>query len=66
VAAHLDGTGEVDAAVTQATTNIKQALELEGTSKSFFNIFRHSGQHNFRRMLLGVGGLFTQQMTAIK
>jgi hypothetical protein len=66
VAARLNGSSEDDPIVVQVIGDIQQALEAEGTSKSIFDIFKHGGQQNFRRMLLGVGGLFMQQMTGIK
>ncbi|RKL41530.1 hypothetical protein BFJ72_g5422 [Fusarium proliferatum] len=65
VAARLNGSSEDDHTVQQVIGEIEQALEAEGTSRSVFDIFRHGGQQNFRRMLLGVGGLFMQQMTGI-
>lgn len=53
--------------VETLAAEIQRALEEEGKMKDGkCAIFRHGGQQNFRRMVLGVGGLFMQQMSGIK
>lgn len=62
--ARLLDTTEDDTRVQQSRAKIEQALELERKA-SFGAIFAGTGQQNLRRMLLGIGALYFQQMSGI-
>ncbi|KUI62552.1 Sugar transporter STL1 [Cytospora mali] len=64
VFARLLDTTEDDARVVEMRTEVEEALEKE-RGASIREIFRNGGQQNFRRMMLGVGALYMQQMTGI-
>lgn len=64
VLARLLDTTEDDARVQESRAEILEALRLE-TGGSFREIFTGGGQQNFRRMMLGVGALYFQQMSGI-
>lgn len=51
--------------VTKIRNEIEMALQEE-ESGHWTEIFRHGGQQNFRRMMLGFGALYMQQMSGIK
>lgn len=64
VLARLLDTTEDDTRVQESRAEILEALELE-SGGSLREIFTSGGQQNFRRMLLGVGALYFQQMSGI-
>ncbi|KAF3766430.1 general substrate transporter [Cryphonectria parasitica EP155] len=64
VLARLLDTTEDDTRVQQSKGEIEEALRLEAGG-SLREIFTNGGQQNFRRMLLGVGALYFQQMSGI-
>lgn len=64
VLARLLDTTEDDTRVQESRAEIIKALELEAGG-SFREIFTGGGQQNLRRMLLGVGALYFQQMSGI-
>lgn len=51
--------------VIKVRDEIQEALRLE-EGGSWTDIFKHGGQQNLRRMLLGFGALYMQQMSGIK
>ena len=64
VIAQLRNLPEDHEEVIKVRDEIQMALEEEeGTS--WTDIFKNGGQQNFRRMLLGVGALYMQQMSGI-
>lgn len=64
VLARLLDTTEDDARVRESRAEILEALEQE-SGGSLREIFTGGGQQNLRRMLLGVGALYFQQMSGI-
>ncbi|OJJ50375.1 hypothetical protein ASPZODRAFT_13459 [Penicilliopsis zonata CBS 506.65] len=54
-----------DPLVLQIREEIRHALEDEQESASWADLFRNGGQQNCRRMLLGFGVLYMQQLTGI-
>lgn len=64
VLARLLDTTEDDVRVQESRAEIEEALRLE-SGGSFREIFTNGGQQNFRRMMLGVGALYFQQMSGI-
>lgn len=64
VLARLLDTSEDDVRVQQSRAEIQEALLLE-SGGSLREIFAGGSQQNFRRMLLGVGTLYFQQMSGI-
>lgn len=64
VIARLRGLPEDHEEVIKVRDEIQMALEEEAGG-SWTDIFKNGGQQNFRRMLLGFGALYMQQMTGI-
>lgn len=64
VFARLLDTTEDDARVVEMRNEVEEALQKE-KGASMREIFRNGGQQNFRRMMLGVGALYMQQMSGI-
>lgn len=64
VFARLLDTTEDDIRVVEMRTEVAEALKKE-EGASIREIFRNGGQQNFRRMMLGVGALYMQQMSGI-
>jgi hypothetical protein len=65
IIARLQDRDEDHEEVLKVRDEICRALEEEGHI-SWFDLFRNGGQQNFRRMLLGFGVLYMQQLTGIK
>lgn len=65
IIARLKGCDEDDEQVLMVRDEICKALEEEGQT-SWLDLFKNGGQQNFRRLLLGFGALYMQQMTGIK
>ncbi|OGE49952.1 hypothetical protein PENARI_c019G08736 [Penicillium arizonense] len=65
VIAQLKDLPEDDPEVTSITREIEVALEEESSADAWHKIFTNGGEQNFRRMMLGVGGLYMQQMCGI-
>ncbi|OQU98458.1 hypothetical protein CLAIMM_04244 [Cladophialophora immunda] len=65
IIAQLKDRPEDDPEVVSVATDIRQALEEEKSSGSWYEIFTNGGEQNFRRMMLGFGGLYMQQMCGI-
>jgi len=65
VIAQLLGLSIDHSEVLKVRGEIQMALEAE-EGGSWTDIFKNGGQQNFRRMLLGVGALYMQQMGGIK
>ncbi|KAJ5723443.1 hypothetical protein N7488_001478, partial [Penicillium malachiteum] len=65
IIARLQDRDENDPEVIRVRDEISAALEEEGQS-SWSDLFKNGGQQNFRRMLLGFGVLYMQQLTGIK
>jgi hypothetical protein len=57
VIAQLKDLPEDDPEVTSITREIEVALEEESSADAWHKIFTNGGEQNFRRMMLGVGGL---------
>ena len=57
VIAQLKDVPEDDPEVTSITREIEIALEEETTAGGWYKIFTNGSEQNFRRMMLGVGGL---------
>lgn len=64
VLARLLNTTEDDSRVQESCAEIEEALEHED-SGSFREIFTERTQQNLRRVLLGIGALYMQQMSGI-
>ncbi|KAJ5736039.1 uncharacterized protein N7483_001164 [Penicillium malachiteum] len=64
IIARLQDRDENDPEVLRVRDEISAALEEEGQS-SWSDLFKNGGQQNFRRMLLGFGVLYMQQLTGI-
>jgi hypothetical protein len=66
VIAQLKGCAEDDDGVLETRGEIERALEEEKSGGGWWEIFTNGGEQNFRRMLLGVIGLYMQQMCGLK
>lgn len=65
IIARLQDRDEHDEEVLRVRDEICKAIEEEGET-SWADLFKNGGQQNFRRMLLGFGVLYMQQLTGIK
>lgn len=65
IIARLQDRDEQDEEVLRVRDEICKAIEEEQET-SWMDIFKNGGQQNFRRMLLGFGVLYMQQLTGIK
>ncbi|KAJ6096238.1 hypothetical protein N7486_006984 [Penicillium sp. IBT 16267x] len=65
IIARLQDRDEHDEEVLRVRDEICKAIEEEGET-SWVDLFKNGGQQNFRRMLLGFGVLYMQQLTGIK
>lgn len=65
IIARLQDRDEQDEEVLRVRDEICKAIEEEEET-SWMDIFKNGGQQNFRRMLLGFGVLYMQQLTGIK
>ena len=55
--AQLKDVPEDDPEVIIIIREIEMALEEESSASAWYTIFTNGGEQNFRRMMLGVGGL---------